>query len=259
MEASLIKPFLEHLAAESEKVIKPLFANPALEVEWKSDATPVTYADKKAEEVLRELISKEFPDHGIVGEEFADLNSDAEYTWVLDPIDGTRSYAAGSPQFGTLIALRKNKQPIWGVINICAIDQLYIGNNETAWCNGREVKMRETEKLESCFLLTTDPKRPYLHHSHDGWNALLAATDQYRSWGDCFGYTLLASGGADIMCDPIMSLWDMAALVPVMRGAGATITNWQGNDPVGTGEGKFNLVCAHPRHHGKVVELLNPA
>lgn len=252
-DTSLI-PFLKHLASESAKVINPLFANPDLQVEWKSDNTPVTYADRKAEEVLRELIAKEFPDHGIIGEEFPTTREGAEYNWVLDPIDGTRSFAAGSPQFGTLICLRKWDQPIWGAINVSSIGKLYIGNNETTWCNDRPMRMREPADLSECFLATTDPKRPYLHHSGEGWDALVAATDQYRSWGDCFGYTLIASGGIDIMCDPAMSLWDMAALLPVVRGAGAVATSWQGGEPTQSD----SLVVAHPRHHNRIIEILNP-
>jgi len=254
MESQIMIPFLKTLASESARVINPLFANPDLEVEWKADKTPVTYADKKAEEVLREHIMKEFPDHGIIGEEFDDLNAGAEYTWVLDPIDGTRSFAAGSPQFGTLVCLRKNEEPIWGAINVSAIGKLYIGNNETCWCNDRVTTIRETPDLEDCFLLTTDPKRPGDHRSVEGWNALLEATDQFRSWGDCFGYTLLATGGADIMCDPKMSLWDMAALIPVARGAGMAISDWHGENPVN----KDSLVACHPRHHETVIRLLNP-
>src|SRR5690606_2821906 len=137
------------------------------------------------------------------------------------------------------------EQPIWGVINLPALKRLYIGNNQTAWCNDRVVRMRETPDLKNCFLLTTDPKRPYIHHSRSGWDNLLASTDQFRSWGDCFGYTLIASQGAHIRCDPKMSLWDIAAPPPVVRGAGALATNWNGNNPVGTD----SLVVAHPRHH----------
>ncbi len=247
-------PFLKHLAAESAKVINPLFANPDLKVEWKSDNTPVTYADRRAEEVLRDLIGREFPDHGILGEELSNVNVDAEYTWVLDPIDGTRSFAAGSPQFGTLICLRHREQPIWGAIHISAIGKLYLGNNDEAWCNDRKIQVRETPALKDCFLVTTDPKRPYLHHSKAGWDALLASTDQFRSWGDCFGYTLVATGGVDIMCDPKMSLWDMAALLPVIRGAGAAVSDWNGNDPVG----RESLVVSHPRHHADIIRMLNP-
>lgn len=249
-----MKDFLQRLAHESAKIINPLFADPNLQVEWKADNTPVTYADKKAEEVMRNLIIHEFPDHGIIGEEFEDLNRDAEYTWILDPIDGTKAFTAGCPLFGTLICLRHHKTPIWGAIHISSIGQLYIGNNETCWCNDRRVTMRETPNLDDCFLLTTDPKSPSNLKPKAGWNALLNATGEFRSWGDCFGYTLVANGGADIMCDPILSVWDLAALLPVVRGAGAIATDWHGLPP----EESDSLVVAHPKHHAKIIEILNP-
>lgn len=247
-------PFLRHLARESARVIMPHFANPSLRVEWKADDTPVTYADRKAEEVLRAEIAKTWPDHGIVGEELDDVAADAEYTWVLDPIDGTRSFAAGSPLFGTLICLRRELMPLWGAIHIPALGQLYIGNNESAWLDDRRLHVRETPRLADCTLLTTDPKAPYQYHGAPGWDALLAATGMYRSWGDCFGYTLLASGGADIMTDPAMNLWDVAALLPVLRGCGAAVSDWHGVDPLA--EDAEGLVAAHPRHHRTIIELL---
>lgn len=252
-EQALIR-FIKTLAVESAKVINPLFANPDLKIEWKADETPVTYADQKAEEVMRDLITREFPDHGIIGEEFGNLNESAEYTWVLDPIDGTRSFVAGSPHFGTLICLQRQGQPLWGAIHISAIGKLYLGNNDQCWCNDRPVCLRKPPPLGDCFLLTTDPRGPARYQDSAGWKALLAATGQYRSWGDCFGYTLLASGGADIMLDPILSLWDIAALIPVIRGAGGTVSDWQGEDAVGAD----SLVAAHPEIHQAVIDLLNP-
>jgi myo-inositol-1(or 4)-monophosphatase len=254
MDAATMFPFLQRLAHESAKVITPLFANPDLQVEWKADATPVTYADKKAEEILRKLISDEFPSHGVIGEEFGSDNEEAEFTWVLDPIDGTKTFTAGSPHFGTLICLRQNQRPIWGAIHLPIMRQLYIGNNEGAWCNEREIHVRDTPALKDCFLVYTDPKGPFQRHSITGWNTLFASTGQARSWGDCFGYTLVASGGVDIMCDPIMNLWDIAALLPVMRGAGAVVSDWQGNDP----SLADSLIACHPRHHATVVSILNP-
>ena len=254
IEDKSIIPFLKLLAEESAKVINPLFANPDLQVELKEDDTPVTYADKKAEEIMRERIAREFPDHGIIGEEFGSENADAEYTWILDPIDGTRSFAAGSPHFGTLICLRKGDEPLWGVIHLPAIGQLYIGDNQTCLCNDRPTTLREPPALKDCFLLTTDPKSPGIHHDPAGWDALLKATGQYRSWGDCFGYAILASGGADIMTDPILNLWDLAALIPVLRGAGAMATGWKGDDPFAS----ESLVACHPAIHAKVIGLLNP-
>ncbi|MEX0331769.1 MAG: inositol monophosphatase family protein [Puniceicoccaceae bacterium] len=244
--------FLKLLAFESAKVINPLFANPDLKIEFKEDDTPVTYADRKAEEVMREMIAREFPNHGIIGEEFGEENPDAEFTWVLDPIDGTKSFAAGCPHFGTLICLRQNGVPQWGAIHISSIGSLYIGNNEQCLCNDRPVTLRKPPSLEKCFLLTTDPKSPPVYHNGKGWQALLDATGQYRSWGDCFGYTLLVSGGADIMTDPILNLWDIAALLPVLKGAGAAATDWQGNPP----DGDKGLVASHPDIHDQVIALL---
>ncbi len=246
--------FLKQLAYESAKVINPLFNDPDLEVEWKEDETPVTYADRKAEEIMRGLIEKEFPSHGIIGEELGATNKDARYTWVLDPIDGTKSFAAGSPHFGTLICLRENGVPVWGAIHLSAIGRLFIGDNITCWCNDRPVALRQPPDLGQCFLLTTDPKGPGQYHDEAGWQALVDVTGQYRSWGDCFGYTLLVSGRADIMADPILNLWDIAALLPVLRGAGATATDWHGNEP----DGSRGLVATHHSIHKQVLGLLNP-
>ena len=246
--------FLKHLAYESAKVINPLFNDPDLEVEWKEDETPVTYADRKAEEIMRGLIEKEFPTHGIIGEELGATNKDARYTWILDPIDGTKSFAAGSPHFGTLICLRENGVPIWGAIHLSAIGRLYIGDNITCWCNDRPVALRQPPDLSGCFLLTTDHRAPARYHDAAGGQALVDATGQYRTWGDCFGYTLLVSGRADIMADPILNLWDIAALLPVLRGAGATATDWYGNEP----DGSRGLVASHHSIHRVVLGLLNP-
>lgn len=254
MDASTLVPFLKRLASETARVINPLFANPDLVVEWKADDTPVTYADRKAEEVMRTLIEEAFPDHGIIGEELGSKDPQAEYTWVLDPIDGTRAFAAGSPHFGTLACLSRHGSPLWGMIHLSAIGQLYIGDNLTCWCNDRVTTLRPPPPLDQCFLLTTDPRAPTELHDPRGWNALLAATGQYRSWGDCFGYALLASGKADIMTDPVLNLWDIAALLPVLRGAGAAVSDWQGKDPE---EGR-SLVAAHPAIQPAIISLLNP-
>jgi myo-inositol-1(or 4)-monophosphatase len=252
-DAAIIR-FLKRLAIESARVINPYFAQPDLQVEWKADATPVTLADRGAEECLRRLIAREFPDHGIIGEEFGADSPDAEYTWILDPIDGTRSFAAGSPLFGTLICLQRDREPLWGAIHLPAMGRLYIGNNRACWCNDRPLQVPAPPPLRDCLLLTTDPKSPPLHRDPRGWQALLDATGQFRSWGDCFGYTLLVSGGAHVMTDPVLNLWDIAALIPVLRGAGAAATTWQGGDPVG-GD---SLVAAHPEIHADVIRLLNP-
>ena len=254
MDAAQLKPFIAHLAEVSARVILPWFNNPALRVELKADQTPVTVADRAAETALRAEIAAAFPEHGILGEELPDVRPDAAYTWVLDPIDGTKSFAAGCPLFGTLICLRQGTEPIWGAIHLPATGQLLIGNNTHCWLNDRLVRMRETADLAACTLLTTDPKMIHLRHSRAGWDHLVQSTGMYRSWGDCAGYALVASGGADIMCDPLMNLWDIAALLPVMRGAGAHVMNWEGGSAVGAD----SIVACHPRHAAAIQRLLNP-
>jgi myo-inositol-1(or 4)-monophosphatase len=218
----------------------------------KDDATPVTIADRRAEEIMREEIAHAFPTHGIIGEEYGEHRVDAEYVWVLDPIDGTRAFAAGSPLFGTLISLCRGGVPQWGVINLPVTGCLYMGNNRQAWRNGRLIRARETASLADCLVLISDPKSPYQCQCGAGWDALLAATGHYRSWGDCFGHALVAQGTADIMCDPTLKWWDIAALLPVLRGAGAAVSDWHGGDPVGAS----SLVACHPRHHATVLGLL---
>ncbi|MFW6286446.1 MAG: inositol monophosphatase family protein [Candidatus Sumerlaeota bacterium] len=183
-----------------------------------------------------------------------DTNTDAEYTWVLDPIDGTLSYISACPLFGTLIALRKGTTCIWGAIHLPALGLLYMGDNAHAWGDDRELKVRETPALKDCTLLFTEFTRPAREKSGPGWDQLVKSVGISRGWGDCYGYTVVANGGADIMTDPIMNLWDIAALLPVIRGAGAAVTDWHGQEPdVGS-----SLVVSHPRHHARILEMLNP-
>lgn len=253
VSAADIVPFLKLLARASGRVIVDGFNRPDLEVEWKEDETPVTWADRKAEELIREHIQREFPDHGLIGEEFPDVRPDAEYNWVIDPIDGTKAFTTGSPHFGTLICLRRGSSPLWSAINLPAVGRLLIGNNDVAWCDDRPIRVRETVDLADCMILTTDPRTPPVYHDPRGWEDLLAATGEYRSWGDCFGYALLAMGKADIMCDPILNLWDVAALLPILRGAGAAVSDWKGGPP----DTATSLVAANPVHHAEVIRLLN--
>ena len=253
MLSEKIQPFMYDLAQRSAKVIKPYFAHPDLEVETKADDTPVTRADRAAERLMRDQIEKHYPQHGISGEEFGEKDPEAEFVWVLDPIDGTKSFAAGCPLFGTLIALLHNGQPVAGAIHQPVLDQFCFGDNRTASLNGRPVKMRYCPHLKDAILLTTDIGNVYRHQSGPAFENLVDSTRLFRTWGDCYGYLLLASGWADIMIDPIMNPWDYLALVPVIRGAGGVITNWQGGDPIG-GE---SIVAASKFIHGRTIEILN--
>ena len=254
MDLAPYRAFMTELAEKSGDFIRPFFGNPDLVVETKSDATPVTLADRGAEELMRAMILKKFPAHGVVGEELGTVNPDAEFTWVLDPIDGTKSFAAACPLFGTLIALLHRGQPVLGVINQPILRQLMIGDGSTTTLNGRAVRVRPMTKIEDATLLTTNVHSPSRHQNGAAFDKLAARARLFRTWGDCYGYLLVASGWADVMCDPIMNPWDIAALIPVVRGAGGVITDWQGKDPVNA----KSMVAAGPGLHAAVIAALNP-
>ena len=250
----LYRAFLIELAEKSGDFIRPYFAAPDLAVETKSDRTPVTAADRGAEELMRRMIHARFPGHGILGEEFGPENTEAEFVWVLDPIDGTRAFAAATPLFGTLIALRQGGQPVLGAIHQPVLRQLVVGDGRQTTLNGRPVRVRATARLEEATLLCSDVLTPARHQNGGAFAALGQRVKQLRTWGDCYGYLLVATGWADIMCDPIMNPWDVAALIPVVRGAGGIITDWQGRDPVNAA----SIVAATPALHPQVIAALNP-
>lgn len=245
-------PFLKLLADESAKIISGYFRKP-FSIESKSDLSPVTIADKLAEEKLRSLISKEFPTHGIIGEEFGDEKVDSEYVWVLDPIDGTKSFISGALSFGTLIALLKNGKPVIGVINHPILNEFLVGDNQECFLNDNAVKVRSVYNLSDATLLTTDHLNVGKYQNKNGFENLINQVKLYRNWGDCYGYYLLATGFADIMIDPIMNIWDSMALIPIIKGAGGIITDYHGNDPVNGN----SIVASIPELHTKVVEILN--
>jgi len=244
--------FFHELLDLSREIIFPYYEDSELSVETKADDTPVTLADRETERVLREKINEAFPSHGIIGEEFGTENGDAEFVWVLDPIDGTKSFVAGVPLFGTLVALLKEGQPILGAIDQPVLDQRVIGDGTVTRFNGKPVQIRKPSSLEQATLLTTDPLEPAQLHNAAGWAALTSTVRLYRTWGDCYGYLLLAAGKADIMVDPIVEKWDLLSLIPIIRGAGGQITDWHGGNPV-TGN---SIVAAHPDLHGEIMDLL---
>jgi len=249
------RAFAVELAEKSGEFIRPFFANPGLVVETKSDDTPVTQADRGAEELMRGLIRKKFPGHGILGEELGEENAGAEFSWVLDPIDGTKSFASACPLFGTLIALLHRGQPVLGVIHQPVLRQLMAGDGATATLNGHAVRCRATIDMAEATLLTSDPLNPAKYQNGAAFDALARRAKLVRTWGDCYGYLLVAGGWADVMCDPVMNPWDIAALIPVVRGAGGVITDWQGRDAVAA---KSIVAAATPALHGQVIAMLNP-
>ena len=254
MDLTPYRAFITELAQKSGEFIRPFFGDPSLVVEIKGDQSPVTRADRGAEELLRALIRKEYPQHGIVGEELGCENSDAEFVWVLDPIDGTKAFIAGVPLWGTLIALLHQGQPVLGCIHQPILQQFMLGDGQTTALNGRAVRVRSCARIEDATVLTSDPLNPAKYQNGTAYNALTHRARLVRTWGDCYGYLLVASGWADVMLDPIMNPWDIAALVPVIRGAGGTITDWHGGEPVKA----QSTVAAATTLHPQVIAALNP-
>lgn len=247
------RSFIAELAQQSGDFIRPFFGDAGLVVEIKGDQSPVTQADRGAEELLRAAIAKKFPRHGIIGEELGSENAGAEFVWVLDPIDGTKAFITGVPLWGTLIALLHQGQPVLGCIHQPILRQLMLGDGQTTTLNGRAVRVRGCTRIEDATVLTSDPLNPAKYQNGTAYAALIERARLGRTWGDCYGYLLVASGWADAMLDPIMNPWDIAALVPVIRGAGGVITSWQGADPISA----QSIVAAAPALHPLVLAALN--
>lgn len=221
-------------------------------LDHKADDSPVTVADREIERRMRDYIEKKYPDHGVVGEEAGSTNEKAEFVWVLDPIDGTKSFISGVPLFGTLIALMHEGRPILGAIYLPVQDELLLGDNNETLLNGRPTRMRPCERLGDAVLLSTDVMHAERYRELPPFLTLARKVNFLRTWGDAWGYALLARGSADIMMDAIMNPWDIMALIPVIRGAGGVITDWYGGDPV-KGD---SIVAASSAMHGAVLEIL---
>ncbi len=254
MKLDPYRAFMIELAERSGEFIRPYFAQPGLEVDTKEDDSPVTAADRGAEALMRQLIAAKFPSHGIIGEEMGYTNADAEFVWVLDPIDGTKAFAAACPLFGTLIALIHQEQPVLGLINQPILRQMMIGDGKVTTLNERPVRVRPCSKVEDAVLLTSDPYNPSKYRDGAAFDKLARRARVARTWGDCYGYLLVASGWADAMLDPIMNPWDVPALIPILRGAGGKISDWYGKDAVGAD----STVAASPQLHAQLIAALNP-
>ena len=236
------------------------FRQSALDVERKGDGSPVTAADRAAESLLREQISAKFPDDAILGEEFGEKPGTSAYRWVLDPIDGTKSFISGVPLYTTLVAVLKDNQPLVGVIYSPATREIvYAAAGGQTWYengDGRAIEARvsTTERLAEATFVTTELTtfdQVGDKGSRTVYNQLEKACRLSRTWGDAYGYLLVATGRADVMIDPVVNLWDAAALQPVIEGAGGHYSDWQGRPSVHTG----NAVATNPQLAGLVLSI----
>ncbi len=201
--------------------------NPAVEI--KADLSPVTIADRESERVLRQRIEQRFPDHGILGEEFGAVRESATYRWMLDPIDGTASFIQGIPLYGVMVGLEHAGEPSLGVVHFPALGEtVWARRGGRAWWNGRRATVSKIAGLEDAALLTTDVKTFAAVGLDAAYQRLGAAVKLERTWGDCYGHVLVATGRAEIMLDPILDQWDACALLPILEEAGGRFTDRRG-------------------------------
>lgn len=203
--------------------------NTGVAVEWKGDGSPVTIADRSAEQAAREWIARRFPGDAILGEEYGFEGKAEGRRWLIDPIDGTKSFVAGVPLWGTLIAVVEGEEVLAGAINCAAAGELLAAAaGQGAWCNGSRCRVSAERSLGNATVLTTDDRFPDHPGRRAGWDRLTREARIVRTWGDCFGYLLVATGRADVMVDDRMNPWDSACLLPILEEAGGVLTDWRG-------------------------------
>ena len=201
----------------------------ALRLESKGDGSPVTVADREAEQAARAWIERRFPRDGILGEEFGLERGDARRRWILDPIDGTKSFIRGAPLWGTLVAIAEGETVLAGAAYFPPVDELVCAApGEGAWWNDAPCRVSSVSALSEATVLTTDQRFPDRPERRAAFQALAARAAVARTWGDCYGYLLVATGRAEAMVDDIVSPWDAAALEPIVTEAGGVFTSWRG-------------------------------
>ena len=199
------------------------------ETNTKSDGSYVTIADREAESYLRRRITERFPDDGILGEEEGESHGGSGRRWILDPIDGTFAFVHGVPFYGVLIALEIEGELSVGVVNMPALGEIVsAAKGLGCFLNGEPARVSETASLKDALLLSTDFAACERYGFGPAAELLQGRAKTSRTWGDCYGYVLVATGRADVMLDPVMNLWDCAPLLPIMEEAGGTFTDWRG-------------------------------
>jgi myo-inositol-1(or 4)-monophosphatase len=250
--------FVDELATVSGEAILPFFRT-SLGVEDKGSAAgfdPVTAADRAAETAMRTLIKRSFPEHGIVGEEYGNERTDAEFVWVLDPIDGTKSFIAGLPIWGSLIALTRNGTAVFGMMHQPFIGERFTGDGGASRYRGpageRELHVRPCATLADAMLFTTSPQ---LMNAADRavFGRVEAAVKLSRYGGDCYPYCMLAAGHVDLVIEAGLKPHDIAALIPIIEGAGGVITSWEGSTAV---QGGRVVAAGDKRVHAAAMRML---
>lgn len=256
--------FTLDVARQSGEIALKYYRSTRLKTELKGDLSPVTVADREIESYIRERIKTSFPMEGILGEEFGFDGNSNECRWIIDPIDGTQSFISGVPQFGILIALEVNCEPILGVVNLPAMDELvYAAKNLGAWwipnlsaTNGfekpRKARISNVSRLEDALFCYTSVKSLREFGYEKLVDYLMSVCRCDRGWGDCFGHILVATGRADFMLDPGVREWDIAALKPIVEEAGGILTDMDGSTSINV----TSALSANPAMHSTILEFL---
>jgi inositol-phosphate phosphatase/L-galactose 1-phosphate phosphatase/histidinol-phosphatase len=252
-----VDAFLElavELADAAGAAIRPHFRTP-LAVDDKPDSTPVTIADRAAEAAMRQLIEARFPEHGIIGEEYGRVREGAEFVWVLDPIDGTKSFISGVPLFGTLIALAQAGRPLLGVIDQPISGERWVGAaGRPTTLNGRTVRCRSCNVLDRATLFATTPD---MFEGADAavFARIKAAVKLTRFGADCYAYGLLAAGFIDLVLEASLKPYDFCAMIPIVEGAGGVSGDWCGNPLTLASDGRV-LAAGDRRSFAAALALL---
>lgn len=231
-----LEPYLDfalETAWAAGRITLGYFQRPLAE-DRKPDNTPVTAADRGAEEEIRRCISRRWPEHAIIGEEYGQQGDLGGLIWIVDPIDGTRSFVCGVPLYSTLLALvdEQTRRPVVGVIHLPVLGEtVYAAAGKGCYSNGRRARVSQVRDLDRAVALITCLKMAKPSQA-EGWDRLRAATYIQRTWGDAYGYSLVATGRAEIMVDPAMKVWDSAPLQVILEEAGGTFTDWKGNPTI---------------------------
>lgn len=230
------------IAQQAGRITLRYFRREDLQVQRKGDDTPVTAADRQAEELLRRRIAEAFPDDAVLGEELADRPGRSGFRWILDPIDGTKSFVRGVPLYGTLVGVEHEEKSLLGVIHIPATGETaYAAAGAGAWYvlgdqPPRRARVSPCRRLAEGLLLTSELATFDQSGRREAFGRLQSAARITRTWGDCYGYLMVATGRAEVMIDPVAALWDLAALMPVIEEAGGTFTDWQGRRTIRSAE-----------------------
>jgi len=217
---------------------------------------PVTRADREAERAMRALIAETYPDHGILGEEYGEVAGTGSWRWILDPIDGTRSYICGMPLWGTLIALNHGGRPIIGVADLPALGERFVGGPKGSFLGTRRLRTRGREGLEDAVMFTTDPDMFTTDIARAAYGDIERRVRLRRFGGDCYGYCMLAYGLVDLVVEGDIKPYDIQPLIPVIEGAGGRISRWNGTSAV---DGGLVVAAGDAELHARAVDCLRLA